>query len=107
LEGVSAAQSPRPSPSRRFAWAVRQLRASHSYSFVLLLILVGFAFTATAPDEPWSRGVLVLIQCVTLLTALWTSRSGPVELRLTALILTVGIAVLQILTDSKALTATV
>ena len=107
MEGVSAAQSPRPSPSRRFAWAVRQLRASHSYSFVLLLILVGFAFTATAPDEPWSRGVLVLIQCVTLLTALWTSRSGPVELRLTALILTVGIAVLQILTDSKALTATV
>jgi hypothetical protein len=72
-----------------------------------LLILIGFAFTATAPDEPWSRGVLLLIQCGTLITALWTSRSGPLELRLTALVLTVGLAVLQILTNSKALTATV
>jgi hypothetical protein len=86
---------------------VKELRASRSYSFVLLLILVGFAFTATAPDKPWSRGVLLLIQCATLLTALWTSRSGPLELRLTALILTVGLAVIQILTNSKALTAAV
>jgi hypothetical protein len=107
LEGVSAAQSPGPAPSRRFVSAVKGLRASRSYSFVLLLILVGFAFTATAPDKPWSRGVLLLIQCATLLTALWTSRSGPLELRLTALILTVGLAVIQILTNSKALTATV
>ncbi len=107
LEGVSAAQSPGPAPSRRFASAVKELRASRSYSFVLLLILIGFAFTATAPDEPWSRGVLLLIQCGTLITALWTSRSGPLELRLTALVLTVGLAVLQILTNSKALTATV
>lgn len=107
MEDVSAAQSPRPAPSKRLASAVRQLRASHSYSFVLLLILIGFAFTATAPDEPWSRGVLLLIQCATLVTALWTSRSGPFELRVTALVLTIGIAVLQIVTDSKALTATV
>ena len=107
LEGVSAAQSPGPAPSRRFVSAVKELRASRSYSFVLLLILVGFAFTATAPDEPWSRGVLLLIQCGTLITALWTSRSGPLELRLTALVLTVGLAVLQILTNSKALTAAV
>jgi hypothetical protein len=107
LEGVGAAQSPRPAPSRRFASSLKELRASRSYSFVLLLILVGFAFTATAPDKPWSRGVLLLIQCATLLTALWTSRSGPLELRLTALILTVGLAVIQILTNSKALTAAV
>jgi hypothetical protein len=106
LEGLSAAQSPRPALSRRFASGVRQLRASHSYSFVLLLILVSFAFAATAPDEPWSRGVLVLIECVTLITALWTSRSGPFELRIAALVLTVGIAVVQILTDSKTLTST-
>ena len=107
LEGVGAAQSPRPAPSRRFASSVKELRASRSYSFVLLLILVGFAFTATAPDEPWSRGVLLLIQCGTLITALWTSRSEPFELRLTAVVLTVGLAVLQILTNSKALAAAV
>jgi hypothetical protein len=51
--------------------------------------------------------VLLLIQCGTLITALWTSRSGPFELRVTALVLTVGLAVLQILTNSKALTAAV
>jgi hypothetical protein len=107
LEGVSAAPSPRPARSRRIASAVRQLRASHSYSFVLLLILLGFAFAATAPDEPWSRGVLVLIQCGTFVTALWTSRSGPFQIRVAALILTVGLAVVQILTDSRTLTATV
>ena len=58
---------------------VKELRASRSYSFVLLVILVGFAFTATAPDEPWSRGVLLLIQCGTLIAALWASRSGPLS----------------------------
>ena len=107
LESVSAAQNPRPLRSRRFVSAVKQLRASHSYSFVLLLILFTFAFAATAPDEPWSRGVLVLLECGTLLTALWTSRTGPFELRLVSFLLTVGVAVVQILTDSKALTVIV
>ena len=51
--------------------------------------------------------MLLLIQCGTLIAALWTSRSGPLELRLTALVLTVGLAVLQILTNSKALAAAV
>jgi Ion channel len=91
--------------SRRIASSARELRASHSYAFVLLLILVGFAFAATAPDEPWSRGVLVLIECGTLLVALWTSRAERVGRWEAALILlTIGIAVTQILVDSKALT---
>lgn len=92
--------------SPRIASAARELRASHSYAFVLLLILVGFAFTATAPDEPWSRGVLLLIECGTLLVALWTSRAERVGRWAAALIiLTIGIALAQILADSKALTA--
>lgn len=91
--------------SRRIASSARELRASHSYAYVLLLILVGFAFAATAPDEPWSRGVLVLIECGTLLVALWTSRAERVGRWEAALILlTIGIAVTQILVDSKALT---
>jgi Ion channel len=91
--------------SRRIASSARELRASHSYAFVLLLILVGFAFTATAPDEPWSRGVLVLIECGTLLVALWTSRAERVRRWAVVLILlTIGIALTQILVDSKALT---
>ena len=38
------------------------LRASRSYAFVLLLVVIGFVFAATAPDERWSIGVLLLIQ---------------------------------------------
>ena len=92
--------------TRRIASAARELRASRSYAFVLLMILVGFAFTATAPDEPWSRGVLVLIESATLLVALWTSRVERVRGWGVALILlTIAIAVTQILADSKALTA--
>lgn len=92
--------------TRRIASAAQALRASRSYAFVLLMILVGFAFTATAPDEPWSRGVLVLIECATLLVALWTSRVERVRGWGAALILlAIGIAVTQILADSKALTA--
>ena len=91
--------------SPRIASSARELRASHSYAYVLLLILVGFAFAATAPDEPWARGVLVLIECGTLLVALWTSRAERVGRWAAALIiLTIGIAVTQILVDSKALT---
>jgi hypothetical protein len=91
--------------SRRIASSARELRASHSYAFVLLLILVGFAFTATAPDEPWSRGVLLLIECGTLVVALWTSRAERVRRwAAVVILLTIGIAVTQILVDSKALT---
>jgi hypothetical protein len=91
--------------TRRIATGARELRASRSYSFVLLLILVAFAFTATAPDETWSRGVLVLIECATLIVALWTSRETPVPLLLGLLILvTVGIAVAQIVIAGESLT---
>jgi hypothetical protein len=58
---------------------------------VLLLILVGFVFTAAAPDTSWAASVLVLIQSVTLLTALWTSGLGR-NLRLGLVVLGVGVA---------------
>jgi len=104
-ESASASRTPPPVLSRRVASVARQLRASHSYTFVLLLILFAFAFAATAPDVPWSRGALVLIECGTLLMALWTSRGGPLRLRLAPLVLlTMGIGVAQIVTDNKGLT---
>ena len=58
------------------------LRASRSYAFVLLLVVIGFVFAATAPDERWSIGVLLLIQSVALMIALWTSRAAPLGLRI-------------------------
>jgi hypothetical protein len=81
------------------------LRASHSYAFVLLLIIVSFIFTATAPDVRWSRGVLLLMEVVTLVTALWTSRSDPLRLSVLPVVLViVGVAASQIIIHSGTLT---
>ena len=52
---------------------VARLRAAHSYGLVLGLIIVVFVFTSVAPNSPWADSVLVLLQSLTLVTALWTS----------------------------------
>jgi len=52
---------------------MQRLRASHSYGYVLGLVVVSFAFAAAAPDADWSSGMLLLIECATLVVALWTS----------------------------------
>jgi ion channel len=48
-------------------------RASHSFGFVLLAIGATFVFAATAPDASWATSVLVLLECGTMIVALWTS----------------------------------
>jgi hypothetical protein len=53
-----------------------RLRASHSYRSVLLLVLASFVFAATAPEADWSRSLLFLLECATLVSALWTSGLG-------------------------------
>ena len=40
---------------------------------VLALIVVSFAFAATASDATWTTGVLVVLQGLTLIAAIWTS----------------------------------
>jgi hypothetical protein len=52
---------------------VARLRAAHSYGLVLGLIVVVFVFTSVAPNSPWADSTLVLLQCLALVTALWTS----------------------------------
>lgn len=52
---------------------VARLRAAHSYGLVLGLIVVVFVFTSVAPDSSWADSTLVLLQSLTLVTALWTS----------------------------------
>jgi hypothetical protein len=50
-----------------------RVRASHSYGIVLGLIVVSFVFTSIAPTTAWAQAVLVFLQSITLVTALWTS----------------------------------
>jgi hypothetical protein len=52
---------------------VARVRASHSYGLVLALIVVSFVFISVAPDDAWADSVLLLLQSITLVTALWTS----------------------------------
>ena len=61
---------------------VARLRAAHSYGIVLGLIVVVFVFTSVAPNSPWADSTLVLLQCLTLVTALWTSGVAKADSRI-------------------------
>jgi voltage-gated potassium channel len=61
---------------------VARLRAAHSYGLVLGLILVVFVFTSVAPNSPWADSTLVLLQSLTLVTALWTSGVAKADSRI-------------------------
>ena len=79
---------------------LRRLKASRSYGFVLLLVLTTFGFVAAAPDEQWSRAVLVMLLALTLGVALWTSAAtGRLDIVATCLAV-VGAtgAILELLT---------
>jgi hypothetical protein len=52
---------------------VSRLRAAHSYGLVLGLIIAVFVFMSVAPNSPWADSTLVLLESLTLVTALWTS----------------------------------
>jgi hypothetical protein len=47
--------------------------APHSYGFVFLLLLCVVVWAIAAPDENWSRIVLLLLQSAALVVAGWTS----------------------------------
>jgi hypothetical protein len=88
-----------------FASWLTGLRASRSYAFVLLLVVIGFVFAATAPDERWSIGVLLLIQSVALMIAMWTSRAGPIGVRIAIRVVAIAVAVAELVHENRALTS--
>ncbi|HEY4095391.1 MAG TPA: potassium channel family protein [Baekduia sp.] len=75
------------------------------YGVVLALVLVSFFFTAFAPDAPWSRGVLLLVESATLAAALWTSHIASLRPRLLVVGLAIALAVAQLFTSGRALTS--
>jgi hypothetical protein len=79
------------------------LRASRSYAFILLLVIIAFVFAAAAPDARWASGVLVLIESVTLLIALWTSRAAPLGIRVAITAVAIAVAVAHIVHEDQAL----
>ena len=100
MEG-SASSVPTPwRPGSRLA----RLRASHSFGVVLIMIAVTFVFTSAAPSESWAKSVLVLLQCSTLILALWTSGLGRDKRAIVALIaIGLAVAIVQLLVGGTTL----
>jgi hypothetical protein len=84
-----------------------RMRARHSYWAVLGAIFVVFFLAALLPNDPWATSLIALVQCATLLIAIWTAgwalteRSVPFALAVAA----GGAAVVNIIWQGKALTA--
>ena len=76
-----------PSGSR-----VARLRANRTYGVVLLLVMAMFVFIMAAPEQGWTRSVLALLLCGTLIVAAWTSGFGWSLARTLGLI-TVGVTI--------------
>ena len=78
---------------------VARVRASHSYGLVLALIAVVFVFTSVAPNSDWADSTLVLLECATLVTALWTAGVAQADskISLTLVALAAASAVLLLL----------
>jgi hypothetical protein len=80
----TAPHAPRRTEHRR---RVRRLQASHSYGLVLYFVIGLFVYLALAPDGTWSTSLLVVLECVTLVCALWTSGVAQVgSLKIIALL---------------------
>jgi Ion channel len=72
---------------------VARRRASHSYRAVLVLILATFIFTSLTGDATWTTSVLLLLQCLTLAAAIWTSGLARAQSPLMIALLAAGTGV--------------
>ena len=66
---TDVAAAPEPRRERR----LQRMRATHSYWAVLGAIFVVFFLAALLPDTSWALSLVVLVQSVTLLIAIWTA----------------------------------
>jgi uncharacterized membrane protein YtjA (UPF0391 family) len=71
---------------------VARVRASHSYGLVLALIAAVFVFTSVASSSAWADSTLVLLESVTLVTALWTSGVARADSKISLALVALGAA---------------
>lgn len=95
---MSGESVPVPGPLGKWRIGMRlaRRRASHSFGTVLALIVVSLVFAATAPDASWTASVLILLQSLTLVAALWTAglARGDSWLSISLLVVAVVVAIL-------------
>jgi Ion channel len=104
--GTTAA-SPELTEQWHLGSRVSRLHQSHSYGIVLLLVVASFAFAAAASDSAWSGSVLLLLEGVTLVTALWTSGLAHPDswMSRTLVILATSVGVVNLVWSGNALSA--
>jgi hypothetical protein len=100
---------PRPAQPPLVGSRTARLRSSHSYGVVLALVIGSFVLAATLPDDDWAVSALLLAQCATLVTAIWTSglaraNSGG-SIAVSGVVLVAAVAPLA--TDSAAVTGAI
>lgn len=71
--GVNELEATRERRRLQLSSRMGRLRAAHSYRSVLALVAATFVFASVAGDETWTSSVLLLLESVTLFTAVWTS----------------------------------
>lgn len=82
-------------PVQKWRLGVRlaRRRASRSFGTVLALIVVTFVFCASASDGAWTTSVLVILESLTLVAALWTSGLARANSRLSLSLLLFAVVV--------------
>jgi hypothetical protein len=119
---ASPAQDDAASGRRRERWAMtdvaavaeprlehrlQRIRATHSYWAVLAAIFLTFFLAALLPNSSWALSLVVLVQSVTLLVAIWTSGFAMTERVISFAIATSAavVAAINIFWQGEALTA--
>ena len=99
--------SPEVSERWQLGSRVARLHESHSYGLVLVLVVTSFTFAAAASDAPWTGSVLLLLEAITLVTALWTSGVAHTDSRQSrALVLVAtGVAIANLVWGGNGLAA--
>jgi hypothetical protein len=84
---------------------VSKRRASRHYAAVLGLVITAVMYMSFAPDGSASRGVLLILESLTLAIALWRSRAVSSGMRLAFVLAALALAALQVLVGGTDLTA--
>jgi Ion channel len=80
-------------------------RASRHYAAVLALVITAVMYMSFAPEGSGSRGVLLMLESLTLATALWRSRAVSSGARLAFVLVALVLATLQVIVGGTDLTA--
>jgi hypothetical protein len=99
----------RPRRRHPFRSRVARLHASHSYRGVLVLVAATFVFASVAGDGVWTGSVLLVLEAVMLVVALWSAGLARTSSRMLIgiLVSATALALAPLVADSARVTGVV